>query len=341
MNHLLGWHHLDPSAWEQALKSSLRSATVGKRWDRRAEGKSLCLMFFNPSLRTRTSMEVAAAQLGATVTTISPGAGTWQMAFDDGVVMDGAEAEHIQEAVGVLSRYFDAIGVRVFASLSDYHRDSQEYLINRFASAASVPVVNLESAFCHPCQELADASTIAERFDGDPRGRKFVLSWCYHPKALPTAVANSAVSMAARLGMDVVVARPDGFELDDAVMGRARQYAAEAGGSVSESSGQDEALAGAHVVYAKSWAGRAVYDDPDEEAIRRSRLRSWCVTEDRMSTTDDGVFMHCLPVRRNVVVADSVLDGSRAIHLRQAEYRLYAQKAILEMVWNLAPVHAE
>lgn len=337
MNHLIGWQHLGRSEWEDALESSLRSGRQGRAWDLRAEGKSLCLMFFNPSLRTRTSMEVAAAQMGAIATTISPGSGTWQMAFDDGVVMDGPEAEHIQEAVGVLSKYFDAIGVRVFASLSDYRKDSQEYLINRFAAAAAVPVINLESAFCHPCQELADASTIMESFDGNPRGRKFVLTWCYHPKALPMAVANSAVSMAARLGMDVVVARPDGFELDETVMSRARQYAAEAGGSVSESTSQDQALAGAHVVYAKSWAGRAVYDDPETEAVRRSQLKDWRVTEDLMSTTDNGVFMHCLPVRRNVVVDDRVLDGPHAIHLRQAEYRLYAQKAILEMAWNLKP----
>ncbi|MBT8398847.1 MAG: N-acetylornithine carbamoyltransferase [Rhodothermia bacterium] len=335
MNHLIGWHHLDHAEWNQALKSSLRLGQQGKAWDRRAEGKSLCLMFFNPSLRTRASMEVASAQLGARATTISPGAGTWQMAFDDGAVMDGPEAEHIQEAVGVLSKYFDAIGVRVFASLSDYHKDSREYLINRFAAAADVPVINLESAFCHPCQELADASTIMEALDGDPRGRKFVLTWCYHPKALPMAVANSAVSMAARLGMDVVVARPEGYELDETVMNRARQYAEAAGGSLTESTNQDEALAGAHVVYAKSWAGRAVYDDPDAEAASRAQLHDWRVTEERMSRTDNGVFMHCLPVRRNVVVDDGVLDGPHAIHLRQAEYRLYAQKAILESVWNL------
>ena len=340
MKHLIGWHLLERDDWERALEASLHHARAGHAWNRLAEGKSLCLMFFNPSLRTRTSMEVAAAQLGAHVTTVSPGSGTWQMAFEDGTVMDGVEAEHIQEAVGVLSRYFDAIGVRVFASLTDYTRDSGEHLISRFARAAQVPVVNLESAFYHPCQELADASTIVEHFDGDTVGRRFVLSWCYHPKALPMAVPNSALMSAARLGMEVVVARPDGFALDDNVMQSARIYAEQSGGSITEVDDMAAAFEDANVIYAKAWGGRQVYVDPAAEAELRTAHRDWRVTDERMASTADGVFMHCLPVRRNVVVDDAVLDGPSAIHLRQAEFRLFAQKAILEMVWNLDRVPA-
>ncbi len=340
MKHVIAWHQLDPSDWAQALDASLRFAGEPQRWERRARDRSICLMFFNPSLRTRTSMEVAAAQLGAHATTLSPGAGTWQMAFADGGVMDGAEAEHIQEAVGVLSRYYDAIGVRLFASLTDYEQDSTDQLVTRFARAASVPVINLESAFFHPCQELADASTIVEQFDGDVRGRKFVLAWCYHPRALPMAVPNSAVTMAARLGMHVTIARPDGYDLDPSVTERATRIAAESGGSVVETSDRIAAFEGAQVIYAKAWGGRQVYTDAEAEAMKRSSLKDWRVTEDSLSLTDDGVFMHCLPVRRNVVVDDAVLDGPSAIHLRQAEYRLYAQKAILELIWKLDAVPA-
>lgn len=336
-HHLIGWHLRDAADWQSALARSLHYGAGDARHEKPAAGRAICLMFFNPSLRTRTSMEVAAAQLGAHVTSLSPGSGTWHMAFEDGVVMDGQEAEHIQEAAGVLSRYYDAIGVRVFASLTDYEQDRSERLINRFVRAASVPVINLESAFWHPCQELADASVITEHFGGDASGRTFVLSWCYHPKALPMAVPNSAVTMAARLGMHVTVVRPDGYELDDGVMKQAQSYAQKSGGSVSETDDRVAAFDGASVVYAKAWSGRGVYEDSVGEASRRAALREWRVTSEVMRRTDDGVFMHCLPVRRNVVVDDAVLDGPAAIHLRQAEYRLYAQKAILEKVWDLSP----
>ncbi len=335
--HLIGWHLRNDADWQRALTASLRYGHGNVRRRRPADGRALCLMFFNPSLRTRTSMEVAAAHLGAHVTSLSPGAGTWHMAFEDGVMMDGPEAEHIHEAAGVLSRYYDAIGVRVFASLSDYEQDRTERLIHRFVRAATVPVINLESAFWHPCQELADASTISDHFGGDTRSRKFVLAWCYHPKALPMAVPNSAVTMAARLGMHVTVARPEGYELDNDVMQQAQSYAGQAGGSVSETSDRTEAFEGASVVYAKAWGGKRVYEDAAAEASQRTALRDWRVTADVMRRTENGVFMHCLPVRRNVVVDDVVLDSPAAIHLRQAEYRLHAQKAILEMLWDLDP----
>lgn len=170
-------------------------------------------------------MELAAKQLGAHSTTLVPGQGTWGFAWDEGVVMDGDEAEHIREAVGVLSRYYDALGVRVFASLDDYEQDKTEKLLNTFVGAASVPVVNLESAFAHPCQALGDAGTLSTHFDGDVEGKKFVLTWAPHVKPLPMAVPHSAVLMASRMGMDVTVARPDGCELDDDIMAQARRSA--------------------------------------------------------------------------------------------------------------------
>lgn len=335
LRHLIDWHLLSDATWENAIEAALRHHRNGMQWTDVARGRSLALLFFNPSLRTRTSMELAAAQLGAHATTITPGQGTWGFAWDDGVVMDGREAEHIQEAVGVLSRYYDALGVRVFASLSDYAKDRDEVLINRFVRAAEVPVVNLESAFFHPCQALGDAGTLHTHFGGDVAGRHLVLHWCYHPKPLPMAVPHSALLTAARLGMHVTVARPEGYGLDPGVMDIARAYAAARGTSVDETDDPDTACDGADVIYAKAWGGPRVYHDADAEAAFRTTQKHWRITADRMAQTRDGVFMHCLPVRRNVVVDDAVLDGRQAIHLVQAEFRLHAQKAILAYLWDL------
>lgn len=331
---LLGWHLLPRARWDRSLDAARAFRTAGRERSEVAAGKSICLMFFNSSLRTRTSMEVAAVQLGAHATTVTPGSGVWSMAFEDGAVMDGAEAEHVREAAGVLSRYYDAIGVRLFASMTDPEQDRTDRLLMRFAEASTVPVVNLESAFWHPCQELADAATIHERLDGSTNGRKLVLSWAYHPRALPMAVPNSALMMAVRLGMNVTVVRPPGYGLDESVLNLAREAAVAGEGSVRETEDRSEAFRDADIVYAKAWAGSAVYSDAEAEARHRGELKDWRITRDLMTLTNRAAFMHCLPVRRNVVVDDEVLDSPEAIHLLQAEYRLHAQKAILEMIWG-------
>jgi N-acetylornithine carbamoyltransferase len=333
MRHLIDWHLIGDEIWNAAVERALHHYRE-RAWTSAARERSIALMFFNPSLRTRTSMELAAIQLGAHPTTLTPGHGTWNFSFEKGKVMEGDEAEHIQEAVGVLSRYYDALGVRLFASQTDYAKDRDERLLKTFVDAATVPVVNLESAFYHPCQALADAAAICRHF-GSPASRKFVLTWAYHPRPLPMAVPNSALLMASRLGMNVVVARPSAYALDPGVMHQARAYAEAQGGSVTETTEMDDAFDGADVVYAKAWGGRTVYDDPSEEARIRRSCKEWRVTEDRMNRAPHGVFMHCLPVRRNVVVDDAVLDGRQAIHLLQAEFRLHAQKAILEYIWDL------
>ena len=331
---LLDWHLHPDAVWQQAVERAV--------WHRRhpgytdaARGKSLGLVFFNNSLRTRLSMELAAAQLGAHPTTLDVGQGVWGFAWNEGVVMDGAEAEHISEAVGVLSRYYDALGVRVFATLKDRARDDADALLQTFASHAAVPVVNLESARFHPCQALADAALLHERFAGDAKSKKFVLTWAPHPRALPRAVPHSALLMAARLGFDVTLAHPPGFSLDDEVVGWARQYAEARGATFTQTDDAGAAFDGADVVYAKAWAAPLVYTDPDAEAGQRAALAGWRVTPEKMQRTREAAFMHCLPVRRGVVVDDAVLDGPHAVHLDQAEYRLHAQKAILEMMWGL------
>lgn len=342
MNHLTDWSDLPDAVWDACLERALWHRQH-RAWTRTAAGKALGLVFFNPSLRTRASMDLAAAHLGAHPITLTPGSGTWGLETREGVEMTGDAAEHVKEAFGVLSRYVDALGVRTFATLSDFEADREDRALRAAVAASKVPVVNLESARWHPCQALGDAATIRETL-GDPRGKKLVLSWAPHPKALPQAVPNSALLVAARLGMEVVVARPDGFGLAADVMDLARRTAARTGGSVTESADQEGALAGANVVYAKAWASGAVYDDPEADARRRAVHAGWRIDEADMHRTDRAAFMHCLPVRRGVVVADDVLDGPNAVHLLQAEYRLHAQKAVLEWVWgllpNLAPLRA-
>lgn len=328
MKHLVDWHLEPDQVWESAIDLARRFAADRHLGHDAARDRALALLFFNPSLRTRTSMEVAAARLGAQSSVIVPGQGTWGFAWEDGVTMDGPEAEHIHEAAGVLSQYFDAIGVRLFASLTDQEADRAERHLSRFVKAAEVPVINLESAYYHPCQALADAACMTEHFDGDVAGKRFVLTWAWHPKQLPTAVPNSALLAAARLGMEVTVAAPTGFELDPQILEKA-------GAAVATESDMDRAIDGADIVYAKAWSGSMVYDDPDGEMERRNALKDWQVTADRMVTTRDGAFMHCLPVRRGVVVDDAVMDGPQALHLRQAAYRLYAQQAILARLWDL------
>lgn len=334
LNHLLKWQDVPHEIWLRLVDRAVEHATT-RQWSEVARKHSVALLFFNPSLRTRTSMEMAAAQLGAHTSNITPGSGTWAFDWSPSGVMNGLEAEHIEEAVAVLSQYFDAIGVRLFASLTDLESDRGEARLHTLAEAATVPVINLESAFWHPCQELADAATLAQRFGDERSDRRFVLAWASHPKALPMAVPNSALMMAARSGMHVTVARPEGYELDDSVMAAANAAAKISGGAVAESSDLDDALQGADVVYAKAWGGRLVYDDPEREAQRRAQFSDWRITLSRMKTTRNGAFMHCLPVRRNVVVDTDVLKSRHALHVQQAGFRLHAQKAILEHVWGL------
>jgi N-acetylornithine carbamoyltransferase len=301
---------------------------------RALDGRHVGLIFFNPSLRTRVSMEVAVSKLGGTPVTLSVGGDAWAMEYEDGTVMDGGAAEHVKEGAGVLGRYCDLLGVRSFPLGKDYAKDRSEPVLNAFARHSGVPVVNLESPLDHPCQAMADAMTIRERL-GDTRGRRVLLTWAYHPKALPMAVPNAFLLAASRLGTDLVLARPEGYDLDPEVMETAKRNAAVSGGRLRVTDDAAADYDGVEVVYAKSWGALADYGNPEAEASRRSALRNWRVTEELMAKGKDAVFMHCLPVRRNVVVDDAVLDGWRSIVLDEAENRLYAQQAILEwMVGN-------
>ena len=316
----------------ETIDELLRLAARIKRGeiDGGLERKVLAMVFMDPSLRTRSSFETAMFLHGGHAVVLEPGKGSWTLETGHGVVMDGTSVEHVVEAARVLGRYADALAVRVFPKGTDWAVERDDRVIRDFAQYCEKPVINLESTRRHPCQGLADAMTLREKL-GETRGRKFVLSWAWHPKALPTAVPASAAIAAAQCGMDVVIARPDGFDLDPDDMTALRRVAGAAGGSVAVSSDMDEALDGAEAVYVKAWGSLAQFGRPEAETELRTPHREWRLTADRLRRTKGGkgIAMHCLPVRRNVEIDDAVLDGPNSVVVDQAENRLHAQRALL------------
>lgn len=294
------------------------------------EGKILAAAFLDPSLRTRASFESAMFLHGGHMIVLEPGRGSWSLETEPGAVMEGTAVEHLIETSRVLARYSDAIGVRVFPRGTDWVRERMDRVIRDFAAYSEKPVINLESARRHPCQGLADALTLKEKLV-EPRGKKFVLSWAWHPKPLPTAVPASAAIAAAQLGMDVVIARPPGYDLDADDMATIYQQAAAAGGRVTLANTMTDAIVGADAVYVKSWGSLQYYGRPEEEKEHRAPLRAWKMTTDHLKATraGKGIVMHCLPVRRNVEIDDAVLDGKNSVVVDEAENRLHVQRALL------------
>ena len=292
--------------------------------------KVLAMVFLDPSLRTRSSMETAMFLHGGHALVLEPGKGSWALETETGAVMDGASVEHIVEAARVLGRYADALAVRAFPKGEDWAVEREDRVVRDFARYCDKPVINLESSRRHPCQALADAMTLRERL-GETRGKRFVLAWAWHPKALPTAVPASAALAAARLGMDIVIARPRGFDLDPDDMNLVTELAREHGGSARLCDDFDAGIEGADAVYVKSWGSLEAFGRPAEESALRAGLRDWRLTEPRLRRTKGGrgIVMHCLPVRRNVEIDDAVLDGPNAVVVDQAENRLHAQRALL------------
>ena len=291
-------------------------------------GKVLGLIFMNPSLRTLASFQAGMARLGGNSFVITP-QGSWQLEFETGVPMTGNAAEHVREAIPVLASYADALGIRAFAGGKDLDADLAEPVLSAVAEVCPVPLINLESAFDHPCQALADWKTLDDL--GVPAaGGRFVLSWAQHPKPLPQAVPAAVLRMAAMRGMDVTVLRPDGFGLPQPIMDEAAAAARASGGTVTQTSDRASAMDGAHVLYAKSWTATDHYGDPAGEAALRAGLEGWTVEEDWFGPAAlDCGFMHCLPVRREVVVSADVLEGPRSRVIAQARNRMYAQMAVL------------
>ncbi len=292
-------------------------------------GKVLALLFLSPSLRTLASFQAAMTRLGGGAFVISPEMSIHGIETRPGIVMDGAAAEHIREAVPVIASYGDAIGIRAFAERKSLEDDLADREFAAMTSLIDSPYINMESAANHPCQGLADWMTLNDL--GIPaNGGKFVLSWAYHPRALPLAVPAATVHMAAMRGMDVTVLRPAGFELPAPIIAKARAAAERSGGTVTETDERAEATEGAHVIYAKSWSSTASYGDSVGDQERRRGLEHWCVDEAWFDNArPDCRFMHCLPVRRGVVVSESILDGPRSVVIREARNRMLAQMAVL------------
>lgn len=312
----------------QLLIESAARFKSGDGADKPLGGKSIALVFFNPSLRTRASMQVGIYELGGNPIVLEPGKTSWTLEHRDGAVMDGDKTEHLKEFVRVLEGYVAAIGVRTFAGLKDWETERTDPVLNAFAEYATKPIINLESAMHHPCQSMADMMTIREKLGVERK--KVLLTWAWHPKPLPMAVPNSFALASAQFGHDLRIAHPDGYEFDDELLTQMKGHATANGGSVEIVNDVDAAFDGVEVVYAKSWGSKECYGNPDKDMAFRLGLRKdWIVDQSKMARTADAIFMHCLPVRRNVVVSDSVIDSPKSVVIDEAENRLHVQKAIM------------
>lgn len=277
------------------------------------KNKTLGLIFFNPSLRTRMSSQKAAYNLGMNVITMNVGSDGWQLETEEGAIMNGGKAEHIKEAAMVMSAYCDVIGIRCFAGLEDKAEDDAEKVLMGFMKFATVPIINLESSTLHPLQSFADLITI-ESFKKVQKP-KVVLTWAPHPKALPQAVPNSFAQWMNATDYDFVITHPKGYELD-------KKFAQNA---VIEYN-QDKALEGADFVYVKNWSALEPYGKILSQDL------TWTISDEKMALTNNGKFMHCLPVRRNMIVNDSVIDGENALHIHQAANRVVSMQTILKQL---------
>lgn len=295
------------------LSETLQEALLLKKnpfqYEQLGKHKTLILLFFNASLRTRLSTEKAAKNLGLDVMLLNVN-DAWKLEFEDGTVMNADTSEHIKEAAGVLSQFADMIAVRAFPSLTDKEKDQSEWILSSFEKYATVPIINMESATAHPLQALADAITISE--NATKSKPKVVLSWAPHPKALPQAVANSFVEMMQLLEVDLTITHPEGYELDPEITK-----------TTKISYHQEDALKDADFVYVKNWSSFSDYGKIF------SQHESWMMTQEKLGNAK---FMHCLPVRRNVVVEDAVLDGNNSLVLQQANNRTYAAQVVLKQI---------
>ena len=283
------------------------------QWKHLGENKTMVLVFLNSSLRTRLSTQKAAQNLGMNAIVLNLGQDSWNMEFADGVIMNGNTAEHIKEGAAVISQYADIIALRSFPSLTDREKDYQEFVLNQFVKHASVPVVNMESATVHPLQSLTDLATIREL--SIKKRPKVVLTWAPHIKPLPQCVSNSFAQWMNRADVEFVIANPEGYDLSKEFTGDAPVFHK-----------QKDAFKGADFIYAKNWSSYEQYGQVLKEDL------SWIITPGKMALTNQAKFMHCLPVRRNVVVADEVIDSENSIVIQQAGNREWAAQAVIKRI---------
>ena len=298
---------------DKLIEVALNLKAIPKASEHLGKGKTMGIIFLNPSLRTRLSTQVAAQNLGMSPIVMNFSSDGWQLEFADGVVMDGNKAEHVKEAAAVMGTYFDVMGIRSFPGLKDRDDDYQDNVINQIKKYAGIPVISLESAIRHPLQSLADLITITEH--KKVAKPKIVLSWAPHPRALPQAVSNSFAEWVLAAGYDLTITHPEGYELSEQfTKGATIEY------------DQKKAFEGADFIYTKNWSsyidyGQVLNTDP-----------SWQIDAAKMKLTNNAKFMHCLPVRRNVIVSDDVLDSESSIVIKQAENRIYSAQAVIEQI---------
>ena len=297
--------------FEKSVSEAIALKNNSLKFNLLGQNKSLGMLFFNPSLRTRLSTQKAAHNLGLKTMVMNFNDEGWKLEFEDGVEMSASSSEHIKEAAAVISQYCDMVAIRAFASLNDKKTDESELVLNNFVRYSSVPIINMESATAHPLQALADAITIKEHKKSDRP--KVVLTWAPHPKPLPHAVANSFIKMVKKISADFVIARPKGYSLNSKIENQVRS-----------TSDQKEALKNADFVYAKNWCSYENYGK-----ILKSDSE-WMITSEKMNLTNNAKFMHCLPIRRNVVATDNVLDSPNSLVIEQAKNRIYASQLILK-----------
>ena len=309
------FHVSDIGDLQKVLKEAMEVKRTPFAWQDLGRNKTIMLVFFNSSLRTRLSSQKAALNLGMNPIVLNVGADSWKLETELGVVMDGDKSEHLREAIPVMGSYCDIIGVRSFAGLTDREYDYAETVLKQFVEYSGRPVISLESATVHPCQAFADLITIEEH---KTKARpKVVMTWAPHPKALPQAVPNSFAEWAVAAGYDVVITHPQGYELDPAFTKGARIE-----------HDQMKALEGADFVYAKNWSCPGVTNPADYGKIL-SRDMGWTVDAAHMAATDDAFFMHCLPVRRNMIVTDEVIDSPKSLVIPEAANRVFSVQTVM------------
>jgi N-acetylornithine carbamoyltransferase len=295
------------------------------------QNKSVAMVFFNPSLRTKTSFEVGIREMNGTAVILEPGKDAWPIAFEENIIMDGYAEEHVKEVAQVLSSYCDCIAIRAFPKFLDWNIDRTDHVINSFAKFASVPVINMETIE-HPCQELAHILTLQEHY-GDLQGRNYLLTWTYHPKPLNTAVANSSLMIASKFGMNVKLLCPsEDYLLDDRYLQAAKNNCEHEGSSFSITHDIQEGYSSAEIVYAKSWGSLKYYGDLAKEKACRENFKHFIVDEEKMSITNNAVFSHCLPLRRNIKATDGVMDADYCLAVKEASNRKHVQKSMLSKI---------
>ena len=292
------------------------------------KNKSVALLFFNPSMRTRTSFEIGIQELGGYAVVLHPGKDAWPIEFKINSIMDEESEEHIIEVAKVLSEYCDLIDIRAFPKFINLDEDLSDNVINSFAKFASVPVVNMET-ITHPCQELAHILTMQEHY-GDLSGKDYLLTWTYHPKPLNTAVANSSLMIASKFGMNVKLLCPS----EDYILHNSFTLQAQANCDDNNSTFEithdiESAYKDADIVYAKSWGSLNYYGNPQGEKVIRDQFKHFIVDENKMGLTNNALFSHCLPLRRNIKATDGVMDSDSCVAVQEAGNRMHVQKSLL------------